>query len=73
MQASTTSLSESLRLLGKLSVKITNHRMQGRTMPRYDNRQILFAADPVMDDQVSLLSQVDKKLARGNKRSDERE
>ena len=73
MQASTTSLSESLRLLGKLSVKITNHRMQGRTMPRYDHRQILFAADPVMDDQVSLLSQVDKKLARGNKRSDERE
>lgn len=65
MQASTTSLNESLCLLGKLSVKITNHRMQGRTMPRYDHRQILFAAEPVMDDQVTLLASVDKKLARG--------
>jgi hypothetical protein len=65
MQVCTNNLSESLLLLGKLSMKITHHRIQGRTLPRYDHRQILFSTDSVTDDQVSLLALVDTKLARG--------
>jgi hypothetical protein len=34
-------------------------------MPRYDHRHLLFASHPVVDEQVSLLVQVEKKLARG--------
>jgi hypothetical protein len=67
MQVSTSSLSECLRLLGTLSVKITDHRIEGRTLPRYDHRQILFAAAPMPDDQIRLLNLSDKKVARGER------
>ena len=65
MQATTTSLSDSLLALGKLSERIIRHRIEGRSLPRYDHRQYLFALNPVMDDQAGLLESVDRKLTRG--------
>lgn len=69
LQASTSNMADSLQQLGTLYVKVTNHRIQGRAMPRYDHRQILFATAPVMDEHVRLLMSVDKKCARGERES----
>jgi hypothetical protein len=66
LHASACSLQACLLQLGSLARKVTDNRIQGRTMPRYDHRQLLFATTPTPDEQITLLSSVDKKLARGS-------